>query len=330
MAAVSLSWGGAAEYPARYQAGVKEIESRFGLQVVPMPNALKSADFIYQNPKARAKDLMQAFADPEIKAVFSIIGGDDSLRIVPFLQEQVFKQNPKPFLGYSDSTVVHLYLNKLGIPSFYGPAIMAGFAENGGMFAYTEHAVRQVLFEPQHSSSIPKHNGEWSNSPPDFNLPYAQKRPTNSPLERFCLQGTQVVEGKLLGGCFEALDFCRGTPIWPTRAQWQGVILCLEIAEGDKATQPHKLSWFLRSLAADGVLAQLNGIVLGRIGEQVPPERYADYEQALVKVLAEEKLCDLPVLSRFEFGHTDPMCVLTLGGQVKLVPSSCDLVVSIG
>ena len=56
------------------------MESIYGLEVMAMPNALKGVDYLYRHPEARAADFMEAFRDPEIKAVFNAIGGDDTPR----------------------------------------------------------------------------------------------------------------------------------------------------------------------------------------------------------------------------------------------------------
>lgn len=136
VAAVTLSWGGPGTIPGRYEAGKRQLEEEFGLKVVEMPNTMRSAEWIHANPKARAEDLMAAFADPSIKAIFSTIGGDESVRILPYLDLKVIQNNPKIFMGYSDTTVTHLACYKAGLTSFYGPSFMAGFAENCGMLPY--------------------------------------------------------------------------------------------------------------------------------------------------------------------------------------------------
>src|SRR5574338_1204057 len=105
VATVSLSWGGPSVFPHRYQIGVQQLQEEVGLQVVEMPNTLKEADWLARNPKARAEDLMQAFADPSIKAIFSTIGGDESIRLLPFMDLDVIRGNPKIFMGYSDTTI---------------------------------------------------------------------------------------------------------------------------------------------------------------------------------------------------------------------------------
>src|SRR4051794_35635660 len=107
VATISLSWGGAGELLHRYEIGKKQLQDTFGLRVFETKNALKSADYISKNPKARADDLMEAFSDKSIKAIISNIGGDDSIRTLPYTDISIIRNNPKIFLGFSDTTVTH-------------------------------------------------------------------------------------------------------------------------------------------------------------------------------------------------------------------------------
>ena len=97
MATVSPSWGGAgdSEIRWRYEQGVKRLEEVFGLTVVPMPNSLKGSEFIYNNPQARAEDLMTAFQDTRVKAIIANIGGEDSIRLLPYIDFNVIRENRK-------------------------------------------------------------------------------------------------------------------------------------------------------------------------------------------------------------------------------------------
>src|SRR4051812_4001139 len=124
VATISLSWGGAGELPDRYQRGKKQLQDIFGVQVVETSNALKSADFIARNPKARADDLMEAFSDTSIKAIISNIGGDDSIRTLPYTDLDIIRNNPKIFVGFSDTTVTHFACYKAGLASFYGTSVL--------------------------------------------------------------------------------------------------------------------------------------------------------------------------------------------------------------
>src|SRR5690625_4362845 len=147
VATVSPSWGGAGD-PAlrwRYEQGVSRLESVFGLEVVPMPNSLKGSDYLYEYPEARAKDLMTAFADEDIKGIFANIGGEDSIRLLPFIDFNVIHINPKIFIGYSDVTIGHLFCLKAGISSFYVLAILTDFADHIHMDPYTSEMLQRSL-----------------------------------------------------------------------------------------------------------------------------------------------------------------------------------------
>ena len=149
VATVSLSWGGAGDSDIlwRYNVGKKRLQEEFGLEVVEMPNTLKGTEYLYNHPEKRAEDLMAAFEDKSIKAVFSCIGGYESVRMLPYIDFDIIRNNSKIFMGYSDTTVTHMICYKAGISSFYGPSILAEFAENVEMFSYTKHWVKKVLFD---------------------------------------------------------------------------------------------------------------------------------------------------------------------------------------
>lgn len=107
VATISLSWGGAGEILHRYEIGKRQLQETFGVEVIETKNALKSSDWIYKNPQGRAEDLMEALEDTSVKAITSNIGGDDSIRTLPFIDFKTISLNPKIFIGYSDSTVTH-------------------------------------------------------------------------------------------------------------------------------------------------------------------------------------------------------------------------------
>lgn len=132
VAIVSLSSGIAGDktFSHRYELGKRRLEDEFGLKVITMPNALIGSKEIYLHPELRADDLMKTFKDKEIKTVFCNLGGDDTIRILPYIDFEILKNNPKIFMGYYDTTINYFMLNKAGVVSFYGPSIMSEFAEN--------------------------------------------------------------------------------------------------------------------------------------------------------------------------------------------------------
>src|SRR5688572_26656689 len=176
VAAITLSWGGAGLLPHRYEAGKRQFEAEFGVTVTETAHALRDPDWIARNPRARADDLMAAFADPTVKAVISMIGGDDSIRILPYLDLDVIRANPKIFMGYSDTTITHFACWKAGLSSFYGPSFMAGFAENAGMFPYMVESVRKTLFSAQPIGELQPNKDGWTVEHVAWETPENQNR----------------------------------------------------------------------------------------------------------------------------------------------------------
>ncbi len=323
VAAISLSWGGPGAIPHRYAIGKRQCEEEFGVRVVETRHALRDPDWLHRNPKARADDLMDAFLDPSIAGIISTIGGDDSIRLLPHLDLDVIAAHPKVFLGYSDTTVSHLACFRAGLTSFYGPSIMAGFAENGGMFPSMVAAVRRACFTAEPVGRLDPAPEGWTVEHLDWADPANQqrKRARHAPSPWRFLQGTRAAEGVLFGGCLEVLEWLRGTSVWPDASALRGAILFLETSE--ETPPPSAVARALRSFAAMGLLRQLSGLIFGRPGgATLPVEQFEDYDRAILQVVADEEgLSDLPVITRMDFGHTDPMFVLPYGVRARIDPA---------
>lgn len=317
LATVSLSWGGPSVFPQRYHTGVEQLQHAFDVQVVPMPNALKPAEWLARHPQARAEDWMQAFADPTIKGIVATTGGEDSIRLLPFIDFDLIRNNPKVFMGYSDTTIGHLMCYRAGLTSFYGPTIMVEFAENGGIFPYVTEHVRRTLFSSE-PVGVVHPSPAWTVEMLDWGNPenqHIQRTTSPNPGWKF-LQGIGVRRGHLIGGCIEVFDWTRGTELFPTN--WQDAILFLETSE--EAPPPAYVRYSLRALGAMGILPKLAGILFGRPGgHQVPVEAFDQYDEAILQVVRDEQgLTDLPVITRMDFGHTSPMFVLPYGVQAEI------------
>lgn len=317
VATVSFSWGGPSIFPHRYQVGVGQLKNELGLQVVEMPNTLRDAGWLTKNPKARADDFMQAFADSSIKGIIATIGGEDSIRLLPFIDMEVVQNNPKIFMGYSDTTISHLICYKAGLVSFYGPSIMAEFAENGGMFPYMVQSLRQTIFSDDAIGEVKPATEGWTVERLDWADPANQKikRKLNPSTGWKFLQGKGIHRGHLVGGCLEVFDWARGTEIFPE--DWQDAILFLETSE--EAPPPDMVARTLRVFAAMGILRQLKGILFGRPGGEIPLEKFGEYDKAILQVVNhEEGLSDLPIITNMDFGHTSPMFILPYGLQAEI------------
>ena len=142
VAIVSLSRGLLGEPFVKFELeiGLRRLKE-FGLNVTFAPHALKGLEYVEKHPEKRAEDLLQALRDPEIDMILCAIGGEDSYRMLPYLFEneqlaQAVKEcasggKNKIFLGFSDTTINHFMLHKVGFKSFYGQAFLPDICELG-------------------------------------------------------------------------------------------------------------------------------------------------------------------------------------------------------
>lgn len=318
VAIVSLSSGLAGEklFKHRYELGKKRLEEVFGLNVITMPNALKGIEYLYNNPEKRAKDFMDAIKDPNIKGIICNIGGVDTIRLLPFIDFNLIKKNPKVFMGYSDTTANHFMMYKAGVTSFYGPSVMSGFAENKEMHEYTKKYIEEVLFENKENIVI-NSSSEWTNEYLDWSIEsnnQIQRKMNKEEYGYEVLQGEGIFEGELLGGCLDVFPMFIGTDIWPKNKEWKNKILFLETSEDE--VSPDFVEYFLRNLVAQGIIDEISGIIVGKPNSE---KYYEEYKEVYKKVISNEaKRTDLPILYNVNFGHNAPMTILPLGQRVRV------------
>ena len=318
IATVSLSWGGAgdADLLWRYNLGKKRLEEEFGLEVVEMTNTLKGSDYLYQHPEKRAEDLMAAFSDTSIKAIISCIGGDESIRMLPYIDFEIIKNNPKIFIGYSDSTITHFICLKANLSSFYGASILAEFAENVKIFDYTSHWFRKVLFDPKPIGIISA-TTEWTGERIEWyeSNQLMEKTMTKNQGYEF-LQGKGVIKGPLIGGCIEVMEMMKGTILWPSIEKFKNSILFFETSED--MPNPSYIEYWLRNYGSQGILQKVKAIIWGKPYQ----ERYfEEYKNSIMKIISELGLMDLPIVYNMTFGHNQPMTCLPYGAMAEI---DCD------
>jgi muramoyltetrapeptide carboxypeptidase LdcA involved in peptidoglycan recycling len=322
VAAISLSSGLAGIYPQVYETAKRNLEQFFGLKVVTTPHALKDPDWIYNNPKARAEDLHWALENPEVKGIFSMIGGYESVRILPHLNHDLIGKHPKVFMGFSDSTIQLIAFLNAGVVSFQGPSMMAGIA-NLQAFPYAKNSIQRILFEG--------YTGElkaapfWSETEVDWALPdYATK--AHEPLNAQQGEGwlwllddkkasNKKIEGHLIGGNIEVLEMLKGTQWWPKPEVFEGAVLYLETSE--ETPQPSTVEYWLRNYGSQGILNAISALLFAR-PYKYTAEMNEQLHENILKVLKEVGREDLPVVANMEIGHTKPMMVLPNGCKVSV------------
>ena len=316
VAILSPSWGGPAAFPHVFDHGLDVLRG-WGLEVRESASTRTPAARLAANPRFRADDLNAAFADPSIRAIFTSIGGDDSIRLLPHLDSAAISADPKIVLGFSDTTTILAAVHRAGVVAFHGPSVMAGISQMGSLPpAYGEH-VRTMLFEPA-ASHLYVPYGSYVEGYPSWADP-AQVGLANPPQSDdgwHVVQGAGRVTGELFGGCIEVLDWIRGTEVWPAAADWTGRLLFTEPSE-DIPT-PTQVERILRSFGVLGVFDGVVGILVGRARDQTS-EQKAILEATFRAVVGGEfGRPDLPIVANLDFGHTDPQWVLPIGVRAEL------------
>jgi len=147
---VSLSSGILGESFIKHELELgKERLKDYGVGLTFLPNALKGLDYLKNHPKSRADDFLEAFRDESIDMILCAIGGDDTYRLLPYLFKNNELENSvkqKIFLGFSDTTLNHFMLHKVGIKTFYGQAFLPDVCElSSEMLPYSKKYFEALL-----------------------------------------------------------------------------------------------------------------------------------------------------------------------------------------
>lgn len=319
---VSLSSGIIGESFIRFETdiGVRRLRE-YGLNVKFMPHALMGLDYVKAHPEKRAEDLLQAFRDPDIDMILCAIGGDDTYRLLPYLfdhNELANAVTDKVFLGFSDTTINHLMLHKVGLNTFYGQAFLPDICElSPEMHPYTRKFFEELISTGTVKEITP--SDVWYEERKSFEPDQVGKTLIAHPNAGFeLLQGAPVFSGKILGGCIDSMyDFfngeryedmpilCEKYHLFPDTEDWKGRILLLESSE-EKAS-PEKYQQLLEYLKERGVFEAVSGVLVGKPMD----ETYAqEYRQLLVQVINKP---DLPVVFNLNIGHAMPRCIIPFG-----------------
>jgi muramoyltetrapeptide carboxypeptidase LdcA involved in peptidoglycan recycling len=319
VAVISLSWGGAAAVPERFAQGKRQLAETFGFTVVQTPHADRPPAWLRDHPEVRAADLHWALENPEVAGIVSIIGGDDSIRTVPYVDLDLIARHPKVFTGYSDTTVQHLLHRRAGVGSFYGMALLTTAAESGGIHPYAEESFRRTVMASEPAGRLSA-APEWTEEMlPWTDLANLTRRRRWVPNYGWLwLQGDPApVTGELIGGCMEVLAMAVGTDIWPEAAAFDGAILHLEISEERPGID--QVCHWLRNYTAQGITERLSALLFSR------PENYSLMDtmrlyEAIRNELVEAGRPDLVFVANLDFGHSSPMGLLPLGRRARIDP----------
>jgi muramoyltetrapeptide carboxypeptidase len=263
-------------------AGISELEG-LGYRVLAAADLDRRTRFTAGSVERRVAEIHDLFANPEVRAIVCARGGAGALRLLPHLDPARIAADPKPFVGYSDVTALHLFLGRLGLVTVHGP--MAGRSLVAGRY--------------HRESFLAALTGEG-------------KRYSTEPDDLEALREGEAV-GILRGGCLSLLAAAAGTP-WSLRPDPEGTILFIE----DVRERPFRIDRMLSQLRLAGTFENVRGIVFG---EMKGCGTAAGEDYTLEEVL-EESLSglDVPMAIGLSSGHTNaPNVSLPLGVRARLV-----------
>ena len=328
---VSLSSGIIGEPFAAHELkiGVDRLKS-MGLQVKFSSHAFKGIDYIKDHPEDRASDLIEAYSDSDVDMILCAIGGDDTYRLLPnlFDDDRLKKVvNNKIFLGFSDTTMNHFMLHKLGVNTFYGQSFLADLCElESDMLPYSRQYFEELITTGTIKEIRP--SDVWYEERTAFDesqIGVPRVKHENKGFE--LLQGASCFSGKILGGCIESMydvfnneryedsvKLCGKYKLFPSLDDWKGRILLLESSE-EKPT-PDMYEKMLVALKERGVFGVVSGVLIGKPMDETYAE---EYKKLLVSVIGDPAL---PILCNINIGHATPRCIIPFGIEAKVDANS--------
>jgi muramoyltetrapeptide carboxypeptidase len=269
-----------APYPAWLSRGVRAMEEA-GYRIILESEVERERRFHQREDERRAENLMKMWSNPDVKAVIAATGGYGAVRVIPYLDADVFRRNPKAFVGYSDITALHLWLMRRSqIRVFHGPTLDDLFP--GGNDP-TVASLLAALTEPRPQASL---GGQTVR-------PVRPGRAT----------------GRLTGGNLSLVQQTIGTPY---EIDTKGAILFLEETRDPMSVVDERLV----HLRSAGLLRDVRGIVFGHLSIDRCEED--EFEDFLLDLLPD---FDGPILMDFPAGHEAPNLTLPLGTEVELISS---------
>ncbi|MFE3885924.1 LD-carboxypeptidase [Streptomyces lydicus] len=301
---ISPSWRGGAVFPDRAARGVADLSARTGLMVVTPPGPDRDP----ASRTARAQEFNDALRDPSTQGMLWMTGGLAAAELLPLIDYETFGACPKVLCGYSDATVLHHALyTRTGATTFYGPALLSQFAENGGtpeltMRSFTDLTMGGWSGRYPSAVEVIEEFVDWAEPVRTRNAVHARPR---------TVLRAGVAQGPLLPGCLPSALQLLGTPWLP---DYSGHVLALELSD-DNGYGPGHASRDLWQLHHAGLLEGISGLVLGR------PRLWSDEQRAQLDRIVLD-VChgsSFPIVTEFEFGHTDPVLTLPTGVPVELL-----------
>ena len=268
----------------------QEVLEALGLRVRPGAHYGDRRGHLAGADAGRADDINRAFADPEIRAVVCVRGGSGGARLLPLLDYDVIRANPKARRGYSDVTALHCAIQaRTGLVTFHGPN------GSGSWNSFNADQFRKMFFE--------RELVEFRN-PAERGDELVQRRDRT-----ITITGGRA-QGELVGGNLTVLTALAGSPYMP---DFDGKILFLE----DVSEAPYRIDRMLSTLRLMGALDRISGFIWGTCSDCGPGETFGSLtiEQILDDYI---KPLGIPAYRGAQIGHIRQQFIVPVGGRVEM------------
>ncbi|MCQ2547397.1 MAG: LD-carboxypeptidase [Clostridia bacterium] len=274
---------------------VKAVEN-LGFKAKVFENvATNCGGFMAGSPELRAKLFNEAFADPEIKCIWSIRGGDGGTQILDKIDWDLVKKNPKPFIGYSDVTCFNVMLNQYcNQVALHGPMVYSNVVDD------FDDETRESFFQALNATES-----------------YEFKNPKG---EEIKVLKEGCASGQLVGGNLCLMAACLKTPY---EIDTDGKILFIEEVGGDVGGFEREFM----NLKLAGKLENIKALVLGQF-TRISNDKAPEY--SCVDAIADDiKDMDIPVIYNVQSGHGNPMMTIPLGANCTIDTKNRSMVFNI-
>jgi muramoyltetrapeptide carboxypeptidase len=271
----------------------KESLEALGFKVKPGEHMLERHGNLAGDDKARAEDLNKAFADKSIAAIHAIRGGWGSARVLPFLDYDSIKRNPKILIGYSDITALHMAINgKTGLTTFHGPIGL------GRWDSWSVDYYKRVLMAGEAVTFSPKQGLSDRNSLVQTEFRVQTITPGKA-------------RGRLLGGNLTVLTAILGSPYVPDFEN--AILFCEDIGE-----DYYRVDRMMTQLKLTGILGRIKGFVFGGCSECGPGDGNFGALTLEEIFLDHVKPLGVPAWQGAMIGHAQPQWTLPVGAEVEI------------
>lgn len=279
---------------------VKQAEKHLveaGFKVVYQEDLYRVRGYLAGSDERRAEELMQAFTDPDVDAVFPGTGGYGTMRIFDLLDWDKIRANPKVFVGFSDITGLHIALQmKCELVTFHSPNPQWGLGSPDNLPPFAAKYFWRNLLQDQNAAA--PGSSDWG---------FVYEPPSYQPLGVFA---GGVGEGPLCGGNLSLVAAMIGTPY---ELDTSGRVLFLE----DVNEAPYRIDRMLRQMRLAGQLEKCAAVVLGKF-------RKCDPDGSGSSLSLDEVFLDYfdgapyPVVCNFPAGHVTMNATLPLGVPARV------------